>query len=144
MGVQGIRAGGIEDEVAPDSDDDTMLNGDAGKGHKADNAKVLRSLFDGDGGGVTGAISHDKIMGEKAVDTVVVRQRAERIAQHAAEELARSRGSHHRSSLTTPTWTGRSGEGGMMRSAQSQRQRQGLASREEQANFQTGGKMAAE
>jgi hypothetical protein len=88
--------------------------------HKSDNATVLKSLFDGgaDGegaGGVKGALSHDRIMETEAVDKVIVRQKAEEIAQQAIAGLRASSHQRARSSITTPTWTGRHGEAGMPR-----------------------------
>jgi DNA excision repair protein ERCC-6 len=97
-------------------------DGTASSQHKSDNATVLKSLFDGGDGedglrgvGVKGAVSHDRIMEQEAVDKVIVRQKAEQIAQQAIAGLKASSHQRQRSSITTPTWTGRKGEAGMPR-----------------------------
>lgn len=113
----GVRVEQMPVGTEDDEDDDAT----ATTQHKSDNATVLKSLFDGGGtdkdafGGVKGAISHDRIMETEAVDKVIVRQKAEQIAQEAIAGLKASSHQRSRSSITTPTWTGRHGEAGMPR-----------------------------
>ena len=83
----GVR---VEDMPKPaEQSEESDGPGSGASQHKSDNATVLRSLFNG-GDGVKGAISHDRIMEGKAVDRVIVRQRAEQIATAAKEGLRRS------------------------------------------------------
>jgi hypothetical protein len=110
---------GVRIEQMPAATEDDEDEGATAQ-HKSDNATVLKSLFDGgadgDGaGGVKGAVSHDRIMETEAVDKVIVRQKAEEIAQQAIAGLRASSHQRSRSSITTPTWTGRHGEAGMPR-----------------------------
>ena len=74
----GVR---VEDMPKPaEQSEESDGPGSGASQHKSDNATVLRSLFNG-ADGVKGAISHDRIMEGKAVDRVIVRQRAEQIAE---------------------------------------------------------------
>ena len=92
----GVRVEQMPAEADGDDDED---GASASVQHKSDNATVLKSLFDGGGdgergGGVKGAVSHDRIMETEAVDKVIVRQKAEQIAQQAIAGLRAS--SHQR------------------------------------------------
>lgn len=108
------------EEVPQAAGEDGQAAKEGGATGKADNARVLRSLFesgeDGDDG-VCGALSHDRVMDTDGIDDVLVRRQAHTIATQAMRELAQSRASRSRSSIAVPTWTGRSGEAGMQRRA---------------------------
>ena len=95
-----VPAGVRVERMPAEAEDDDEDGATASAQHKSDNATVLKSLFDGGddgerGGGVKGAVSHDRIMETEAVDKVIVRQKAEQIAQQAIAGLRAS--SHQRS-----------------------------------------------
>jgi DNA excision repair protein ERCC-6 len=77
--LAGVR---VEDMPAAAEGEEEDADASSTSQHKSDNAVVLKQLFDGGSGdGVKGALSHDAIMNEQAVDKVIVRQKAEQIAQ---------------------------------------------------------------
>lgn len=58
---------------------------------EVDDARMLRELFDGSGGGVTSALDHAKIEGANNPEALSVDAQAAKVARRAAEALRQSR-----------------------------------------------------
>mmetsp|Transcript_13377 Transcript_13377/g.19123 ORF Transcript_13377/g.19123 Transcript_13377/m.19123 type:complete len:421 (+) Transcript_13377:3-1265(+) len=79
---------------------------------------ILASLLNRDG--ITGAFSHDHIVGtSKTLDDRITEKTAQKIASNAIIALKASTNRIAQSSVHVPTWTGHSGEAGMISSTSS-------------------------
>nr|XP_048336772.1 protein CHROMATIN REMODELING 8 [Ziziphus jujuba var. spinosa] len=79
-------------------------------GEVDEETNILRSLFDAHG--IHSAMNHDVIMNAHDEEKIRLEEQASRVAQRAAEALRQSRMLRRRESISTPTWTGKSGAAG--------------------------------
>lgn len=71
---------------------------------------ILRSLFDANG--IHSAMNHDVIMNANDEEKMKLEEQASQVAQRAAEALRLSRMQRSQTSISVPTWTGKSGAAG--------------------------------
>lgn len=85
------------------------------------NANLLNSLLDGSDEALHSTINHDDVLGAgtDGVDTSLIEHEAQKIAKEAMEEVQRSAKRRQRQSVALPTWTGKSGIAGLVRSSTS-------------------------
>eukprot|EP01135_Chromosphaera_perkinsii_P008600 Nk52_evm42s1401 gene=Nk52_evmTU42s1401 len=75
-----------------------------------DDDLILEELFKS--AGIHSALKHDTIVDSANQETILVEKEAERIAKEAADALKLSRQACRQMSVSTPTWTGKSGLSG--------------------------------
>lgn len=105
-------------DVDRDGDDGKPKDGTQEKKKEGSgNASLLNSLLDEDDDGVLhSTINHDDIIGAgtKVDDATLIEHEADCIAQEALEEVKRSAAQRRHQGVAMPTWTGRSGLGGLV------------------------------
>lgn len=113
-GAREVKAGDVDrggDDGEPNNDTQDK------KKEQTGNASLLNSLLDDDDDGVLhSTINHDDIIGAgtKVDDASLIEHEADCIAQEALEEVKRSAEQRQQQSVAMPTWTGRSGLGGLV------------------------------